>query len=150
MGWSVAQQRRLGREKELLDRYFRGRTTWIDPTGTTKVEVRMTTSNNNRYTLRVYIPEDCLNSCPVMVVCSPLGPLRLRNGYNLPNSTSYHCWGTHYSGFTQICHHHPECWTSQNTLYQVFMKGLMWLEAYEGHLRTGKPLDAYLAEMRYR
>ena len=30
------------------------------------------------------------------------------------------------------------------TLYQVFIKGLTWLEAYEVHLETGDPLDCYL------
>ena len=147
MGWSEAQRRRLGLEKELLEKYFRGRVTWIDPTGDTKVEVRMTTSNDKSYTLRVYVPEDCLSSCPIMVVRNPSRPLRMRNGEELPSSSSsYHCWGTH-DGYTQICHFGNRNWNGDNTLYQVFMKGLIWLEAYEGHLRTGQPLSRYLKEM---
>lgn len=44
------------RKLNLLEKYFRGRVTWIDPTGDTKVEVKVTCTNNKQYTLRVYIP----------------------------------------------------------------------------------------------
>ena len=145
MGWDAVQRKRLGMEKELLERYFPGRVTWTDPTGNTKVEVRMTTSNDKSYTLRVYIPDNCLNSCPTMVVCNPSSQLRTRNG-NVIHGAEDHSWGE-FDGLTNICHFHSSRWTGENTLYQVFMKGLIWLEAYEGHLRTGKSLSAYLKEM---
>ena len=146
MPWSQTQQRRLSMEKGILEKYFPGRVTWIDPQGSTKVEVAMNTNNGKAYTLRVYVPGDCLNSCPVMVVRRPSSPLTLRNGDQVPCSGDYHCWGKH-DGYTQICHYRACNWTSSNTLYQVFMKGRIWLEAYEGHLRTGRALSAYLAEM---
>ena len=50
MPWSATQQKRLGFEKNLLEKYFRNRVTWIDPTGNTRVEVRVsvpTTSNTH-------------------------------------------------------------------------------------------------------
>ena len=50
-------------------------------------------------------------------------------------------------GHTHICHFKASLWTDNNTLYQVVMKGLIWLEAYEAHLRTGKSMDVFLAEM---
>lgn len=50
-------------------------------------------------------------------------------------------------GCTLICHFNPALRKDNNTLYQIFMKGLIWLEAYEAHLRTGATLSKYLAEM---
>ena len=40
-----------------------------------------------------------------------------------------------------------EKWSNDNSLYQVLMKGRIWLEAYEIHLRTGEDLEKYLAHM---
>lgn len=146
MPWSESQQRRLGFEKGLLEEYFRNRVTWIDPGHQTKVELRATCSNDKQYTLLVYIPEDYPNSCPNMVVKAPMlrsydRSLYLHQ-YRGDNHTGYNIGG--YSG---ICHFRPNLWRANNTLYQVFMKGLIWLEAYEAHLRTGQPLSKYLSEM---
>ena len=147
MGWSGAQRKRLGMEKQLLEKYFPGRATWIDPTGNTKVEVRMTTNNDKSYTLRVYIPMDFPNSCPEMVVSQPSGVLRKKDGSLMGSACgSDHIWDSR-DGRTRICHFVPRKWTSDNTLYQVFMKGRIWLEAYEGHLKTGRSLSNYLVEM---
>ena len=55
--------------------------------------------------------------------------------------------GYNIDGYSGICHFRPNLWRANNTLYQVFMKGLIWLEAYQSHLRTGQPLSKYLSEM---
>lgn len=147
MPWSTTQRQRLAMEKNLLENYFRGRVSWIDPTGDTRVEVRMTCSNNKQYTLRVYLPTDFPSSCPQMIVSNPSSFLRKKNGDLMSNSDgSYHTYGSR-DGCTVICHFKPCLWNDNNTLYQVFMKGLIWLEAYEAHLRTGQPLSDYLREM---
>ena len=41
MPWSATQQKRLGFEKNLLEKYFRNRVTWIDPTGNTRVKLQI-------------------------------------------------------------------------------------------------------------
>ncbi|KAL9985025.1 hypothetical protein ACROYT_G007379 [Oculina patagonica] len=142
--WSASQQKRLAFEKDLLERYFRNRVTWIDPTGNTKVEIRVTCTNNREYTLRIYIPGDYPNSCPQMVISNPAYCFRKGRGIvmDLPNDDD-HTWQSK-DGCTQICHYKPAEWTDDNTFYQVTMKGLIWLEAYEAHLRTGNPLSNYL------
>jgi len=150
MPWSAAQQQRLGFEKDLLEKYFRGRVSWIDPTGSTRVEVRVTCTNDKQYTLRVYLPSDYPSSCPEMVV-KPFSffssYLRKKDGTKMDDASgSDHTYGSR-DGYTQICHFQPSLWKDDNTLYQVIMKGLIWLEAYEAHLRTGNPLSRYLTEM---
>ena len=147
MTWSPTQRQRLGFEKELLEKYFHNRVKWIDPTGNTKVEVRVTCTNDKQYTLRVYLPKDYPNSCPQMIVCYPSSYLKKRNGSLLTGvSGEDHTLGG-IDGCTQICHFNSGLWRDDNTLYQVIMKGLIWLEAYEAHLRTGEPLNRYLTEM---
>ena len=68
MPWSATQRQRLAFEKSLLEKYFHNRVSWIDPTGDTKVEVRVTCSNDKQYTLRVYLPQAFPNSVPPMIV----------------------------------------------------------------------------------
>lgn len=150
MPWSASQQQRLGFEKDLLEKYFRGRVSWINPTGDTRVEVKVTCTNDKQYTLRVYLPSDYPSSCPDMVVKSPYwfgSYLKKKDGTKMSDADGEdHTYGNR-DGCTQICHFNPSLWQDDNTLYQVFMKGLIWLEAYEAHLRTGKSLSTYLREM---
>ncbi|KAK2563575.1 hypothetical protein P5673_013304 [Acropora cervicornis] len=138
MGWTSAQKSRLAYEKELLEKYFGSRVSWINPTGNTRLEVSVTCSNEKKYTLRVYIPSNFPNDCPRMVA---IPPQRTWFSYYLRKKDGS------IDGYTRICHFKASLWTDNNTLYQVVMKGLIWLEAYEAHLRTGKSMDVFLAEM---
>ena len=149
MSWSSQQQARLGLEKDVLDTKLKN-VTWINPTlaGNTRVEWRVNTNNGKSYTLRVYLACDFPNSYPILVVSSPSSPLP-KNDRSLLDSTSGrdHVYDEH-DGLTQICHFVKGKWTSENTIYQVLMKGRIWLEAYEIHLRTGEDLEKYLAHMQ--
>jgi len=148
MPWSTSQRQRLGFEKDLLEKYFRNRVTWIDPTGDTKVEIKVACSNDRQYTLRIYLPTDSPNSVPDMIVKTPsMCRLTRRDGSALAGSAD-HVYGSR-DGCTKICHFKPDLWRSNNTLYQVVMKGLIWLEAYQAHLRTGSNLSTYLCEMNW-
>ena len=151
MSWSATQRQRLAYEKSLLEKYFQNRVTWINPTeaGETKIEVLVTCSNDKQYILRVYLPPDFPNSVPPMIVKTPsMTTLKKRNGNGL-HGIADHTYGVR-DGCTQICHFKPDLWKDNNTLYQVVMKGLIWLEAYQAHLRTGQPLNVYLSEMSSR
>ena len=145
MPWSLGQRKRLALENTILESYFhRDKVKWINPTDEAQVEVKVTCSNDKKYILRVYLPPDFPNSCPSMVIISPCGLLKKRNG-SLLNCMS---GGDHTlsskDGYTQICHFRPNLWRDENTIFQVIMKGLVWLEAYEVHLKTGETLDTFL------
>lgn len=142
MPWTPEQRQRLAVERSILDQYFPGRVQWIDPTEDTKVEVTMTSNSNQVYGLRVYVPRDFPNSLPDLVVCrSPRG---------MPN------WGssgkTHTLGrrddCLKICHYYAPRWNPQHTFYEIFLKGRVWLEAYEGHLDSKRNMDYYLGHMQ--
>lgn len=73
--------------------------------------------------------------------------LRDANGRNLSSygaSGSMHLLSPDAEGNIQLCHYSSGAWASNVTLYKVALKLLIWLNAYEGHLRTRKPIDYYL------
>ena len=137
---SEAQIVRLAEEKTVLEHFFPGCVKWIDPTGDTKVDVTLNTNNDNKYTVRIYI-EDFPNAAPDMVVVSSPKPTPVWEG-SYDNHTLLS-----RDGYLRICHYHPNQWTDFSSLYEVVMKGRVWLEAYEGHIRTGKPMNYFLKEM---
>jgi hypothetical protein len=142
MSWSNYQLRRLQHEKEILAKYFPGRVRWSSVYGRTKVQVQLTSNSNRNYTLSITLGEDFPHSCPTLLVESPT--LSQRNGMPLPhNSLQFHTLHDP-SGLVSICHFVVHAWTNENTLYQVFMKGRLWIEGYEGHLATGRNMDFYL------
>jgi hypothetical protein len=49
------------------------------------------------------------------------------------------------NGCTRICHYGASQWHPGVFLYQVVVKVRVWIEVYENHLKTGKPLDRYLS-----
>lgn len=143
MPWTALQRERLGVEKGILERYFAGKVKWIDPTicGKTKVEIEMITNNNKIYHLRLYVPSDYPNSLPDLVVARSPKPMPARGV-----SASMHTLGTR-DGCVKICHYYHRRWSPESTFYEIFVKGRVWLEAYEGHRKTGKNLDYYLGHM---
>lgn len=140
MFWTARQHRRILDEKEILSIYFPGRVTWLD--GLTKVDVKMTTNDNNDYKLRVYLPEDHPNSVPDLVITESTMPLPSWENNGLTHTLKRR------DGCLTICHYRASRWNPQEqNLYDVFMKGRLWLEAFEAHLRTSLPMGEFLKEM---
>ena len=78
-----------------------------------------------------------------MVVTSPY-PFKGHAGKNLIDygeSASMHTLDPK-DGYVQICHYKD--WSPRSTIYAVVLKGRIWLEACEAHIRTGNPLDRFL------
>lgn len=147
MSWTEAQMRRLDKEHEILNKYFPEKVSWINRRNNdTKFEIEMTTNSGNLYTLRASIPHDYPNSCPNLYVSNQGRPLKDKFGEDIQCGTENHSYGTR-DGLTTICHFVPSMWTNEYTLYQIFMKGRIWLEAYEISLCTGEPMKTYLREM---
>ncbi|CAB3977517.1 Hypothetical predicted protein [Paramuricea clavata] len=144
--WSDRQRKRLGIEKNLLEDYFPARTNWTNSTNATKtkVDIALNTNDKTEYILRIHLTQDFPNACPMLTVVSPM--LKSRKGDRFPeSSTEFHTL-QNIEGYPTVCHFHPESWTQENTLYQVFMKGRLWLEAYSLYHSTGKIMDTFLKE----
>ena len=145
--WTTEQRTRLVMEKSILDRHFPA-LAWQHPADPqrTALEGEVHTNAGNIYRLRICVPAAFPATCPDMFVTYPV-PLCDAAGLPMTGvSVAMHTLAA-VEDRTKICHYRPDRWVPANTLYLVAMKGRIWLEAYEAHLRTGKPLDAFLRHM---
>ena len=150
MGWSMMQQRRLQLEKKILSKYFPS-FHWVnqyDPENTV-VEGNIITNSRNLYSLKTFVPPDYPNSMPDLVITYPF-PVKGHFGKKL---TEYGCSSTMHlltpiNDCPAICHYNE--WSPELTVYLVIVKGRIWLEALDGHVKTGQPLDYYLPHMQER
>ena len=62
-------------------------------------------------------------------------------------SATTHTLGQTREGFLVICHYRSEHWNGEHIFYEVFMKGRLWLEAYEGYVAAGEDVDYFLGHM---
>lgn len=63
------------------------------------------------------------------------------------SSSSMHTLGSEH-GWTRICHYGSGSWTPAVSLYKIYVKCALWLNCYEEHLRTGRPMDYYLTHQK--
>lgn len=102
----------------------------------------------NRYVLWLEL-QGFPDGPPSVFVVDP--PLVTCTGRPLPElSHRWHTRERNEHGHTQICHYIDKVWRREITLYKVVLKVRLWLEAYEAHLRTGKPISDYLSQMEAR
>ncbi|MBQ3289217.1 MAG: hypothetical protein IJH50_07395 [Kiritimatiellae bacterium] len=99
------------------------------------------TNRKNIYTL--YIPLDGFpESMPKVFVTRML---LSRSGEKLDSpSASMHTLQSE-NGWTRLCHYGSNSWTSDVSLYKIYIKCRLWLEMYELHLQTGNDIDYYLS-----
>ena len=136
---------RLKLERNLLEKYYNGeKFRWHWTYGMAVFERNIKTSRNNVYRLRILIGENYPEQLPDLVVCASPKPMPKSSEWQGTHTT--HTWPQKH-GLLQICFYHPLCWTRENMLYQVFQKGKEWLDAYEKHLSTGKPMNELLSAM---
>lgn len=106
-------------------------------------------NSGRRYYLYIPIPSGYPNERPPLYVTDP-NPLRMFDGTpvsSLGVSHQMHTLTPHGSGWPQICHWRDTRWHSGILLQKVFLKGLLWIEAYEQHLATGRPLADFVLAM---
>ena len=108
------------------------------------VEVESFCSLGRTHILRLYIPSDFPESCPSMVVIAPDGILRRRDHSLLRFESCQDHILSSMDGYTRISHFPPNNWVGNKTLLQVIEKGMVWLEAYEMHLRKRGSIDRFL------
>jgi len=110
-----------------------------------------TTIGGRSYEFKLVIPMRYPNEMPRLYVIYPTelwqhGFRRLVNTEGV--SHGFHTLGNGPGGCVQICHFKPELWDASRTCVGVFAKGLLWLEAYEVHLRGGRSIADTLSEWK--
>ena len=137
---------RLNIERTILDRSFPGAHRFLDMgTPSARLEIDLGTSSGAQYRLAVVLEHDYPASVPQVFVIRPL-VLRGFHGEDLLAASPSHSMhllkpkGRHL----QLCHYKVANWHPNVTLYKVVLKCLLWLEAYENHLQTGRPVTDFL------
>ena len=108
--------------------------------GTPYLRIGAVTNCGNVYTLHIdlsHFPE----SIPRVFVTKML---KTKNGEEMSGVSSSMHTLTSANGWTQICHYGYSNWTPAVSLFKVYVRCHLWLEMYEAHLITGKPIDYYL------
>jgi hypothetical protein len=148
MAWTPEQQRRLAIEKAILDERM-PLFEFVNPAGETTVEGNWQSSQSTHYRFLIRLPKGFPDECPSCYVVWP-SPLRGRDQLIEAYGSNHamHTWETDRPGWTKICTFHPNRWHSQYTLEKVIHKAMLWIEAYEAHMETGRPIADFLREAR--
>ena len=108
-------------------------------------------TRGNRYGLMVTLPPAFPDEPPACYITDP-SPLPSKEG-NLNeltyNSHEMHCWIPDKEGYVKICTYKPENWSADHSIEKVIQKALLWIEAYESHLATGKPISKFLMDVTH-
>lgn len=108
------------------------------------------TNSANSYKIWSPIPGQYPYSKPPVYVHQPnplwgFGYLKTINSYDV--SHRMHTLSNGPNGEVQICHWSSDRWHSGITLNRVMLKVVLWLEAYEQHLATGKDICDFVRTM---
>lgn len=149
--WTIEQRRRLALEHQLLQIKDFSQFSVYQHQATDEYTASGTASSNagRQYYLYIPIPTGFPYQRPPMYVTDPC-PLRMANGvsiHTLGVSHQMHTLTPSAAGWAQICHWRDNRWHSGIFLHEVFLKGLIWIEAYEQHLATGRPLADFVRTM---
>jgi hypothetical protein len=144
----MPQQTRLDLEREALQRYFPGFRIQ-DPFGPKRGVIgRLKSNTGTWYTIWLAL-SDFPNGAPQMYIIEPR-ELKAYDGRllsSIVNNRPMHLLTPDANGHPQICHYNGQFWLPKVSLYKILMKARIWLEAYEQHLRHGRPIDTYLSHM---
>lgn len=136
--------KRIEQEQIILQRYFAKRFVFVGlNTINPYVDLGLQSNSKKVYRIRVELPSDYPNSLPKVFMTLPKP---LRNHAGSPITEVSHAMHTlsPSNGDVQICHYKPGNWNPNVTIYKIALKVRIWIEAYEGHLRTGKDIDSFL------
>ena len=149
--WTLDQRTRVALEHQLLQIHgFTQFSVYRDTTSDTYSASGTASSNaGNKYRLYMPIPAGFPTQRPPLYVTDP-NPLLMADRASISSlgvSHRMHTLTPHAAGWVQICHWRDNRWHSGIYLHQVFLKALIWIEAYEQHVSTGRDLADFVRTM---
>lgn len=148
--WTDDQHRRMRLEHAFLQNegFTQFSVYWDAATIKYQASGFATSNAGYRYYLYIPIPSGFPIERPPLYLTEP-APLMMRDGRSVVSLGVSHEMHTltPWSGFVQICHWRDARWHSGILLQKVFLKGLLWIEAYEQSLATGRPLADFVRTM---
>lgn len=109
-------------------------------TSTPKVLLGAKTNSGNVYTLTIYL-ENFPESIPKVLVDRML---YTKSGEAMSHASATMHTLSAENNKTRICHYGVSSWTPNVSIFKIYVKCRLWLEIYELHLESGKPMDWYL------
>ena len=113
-----------------------------------------TSLHSNRYQLKISLSPHYPDKCPDLYVVTPkILKKRGEDNGSLNNDGSYHSFhtlGAGPDGCVRICHAGSNTWDASRTCVGVALQGILWLEAYEEYLSTGKRICDTLTDWQKR
>jgi hypothetical protein len=147
--WDQKQSERFAFEEALVKKYFPGFSLSYDHNGNPYFAGWTgTRGRRNNYKLRLELSEFFPDSEPDLFVESPRKLLMydgVKTINSLGTSHSYHVYENEDNGFVQICHTND--WDSSCTCVMALLRGALWVDGYEHHLRTGETIHQYLKKI---
>ncbi|RJR23286.1 MAG: hypothetical protein C4582_05665 [Desulfobacteraceae bacterium] len=101
-----------------------------------------TTSDGRFYRLVLFLDPPYPEKIPNLYVIYPSVLPKYGQGSinELGNSHAFHTNSNGPDGVVAICHYSSSEWDTSCTAYGVIIRGLIWLEAYAIHLKTGETI----------
>jgi hypothetical protein len=135
---------RLQQEIAILEKYFprkyKFENLYLD---NELLDVGVKTQSGNIYRLNIKLKQDYPSSMPQVFVVYPT-PLKNFNGEDIgAYSHSFHTLEKRGNDI-EICHYKPNIWNPNFSLFRIIMKARIWLECYDQHKATGRPIDDFL------
>ena len=141
--WSRVQQYRLAFERQILAQEL-PHFCFHSMRGDTYISGWQSTSSDYRnYQLKLVLGCGYPDVMPKLYVVSPITLRTYKNRATINSmglSHRFHVLGTGLGGCVEICHTKPTLWDPTMTCVAVLMKGIVWLEAYDAHRRTGEDI----------
>ena len=106
------------------------------------LEMGVSSQSGKRYTIHIRL-DGFPEVLPKVYIKSPR-PLRDCRGNALGCSGAMHVLPPDSDGSTQVCHYGATQWSANTGLVKVVLRVLLWLNAYEMHLQTGRNIDSWL------
>ena len=148
--WSTDQRNRLALEHQVLQREgFSQFGVYHNSTSDSYYAIGTATSNVGKgYELYIPVPSGFPTARPPLYIIKP-NPLLAADRKPIVDLGISHNMHTlsPWNGWVQICHWRDARWHSGIVLQKVFLKGLIWIEAYEQHLATGRALADFVRTM---
>ena len=136
---------RLNMEQQILNKYFSKRHGFVGiGSSDAYVDLGLKSNSGKVYRFRIMLSQ-FPQAVPKVFLIFPKG-IPDKNGNTLSSlgwSHEMHLL-TPMDGNPQICHYKSENWSELVTIYKIGVKLRIWMEAYEGHLRTGRDLDYFV------
>ena len=138
-------QERLNQEYRGLTEYFQEKTFKFVKfnTDAPALVIAQQTNSGKIYTVEIKLA-NFPNSVPDAFITNPKPLLTRSRETMLVASHEMHTLSGE-NGCVKVCHYHPSDWHPNVFLYKVVVKIRIWLEMYETHLKTGRPLSNYLS-----